>query len=102
MPILRRITGNPRTRIRNELLGNDSDEHVGETSVSVQTDMVHRYVQFGQTVVHRTTRVFQTVGGWFQEKFTGRNTIDPKHGQDDDNDEQEPSADPYSRPVQPQ
>jgi hypothetical protein len=60
---------------------------------------------FGQKVVHRTTRVFQTVGGWFQEKFTGRNTIDPKHGQvdeddDGDNNDQPPPA-PYSRPEQP-
>jgi hypothetical protein len=51
--------------------------------------------------VHRTTRVFQTVGGWFQEKFTGRNTIDPKRGQDED-DEQPLSSDPYSRPVNPE
>jgi hypothetical protein len=60
-------------------------------------------VNFGQTVVHRTTRVFQTVGGWFQEKFTGRNTIDPKHGQDsddddDNNDQPPPSSGPYNRP----
>jgi hypothetical protein len=39
------------------------------------------------------------VGGWFQEKFTGRNTIDPKHGQDEDD---EQSSDPYSRPVNPE
>jgi len=79
----------------------DSDDHAGETA----SDRANRYgysvVQFGQTVVHKTTRVLQTVGGWFQEKFTGHNTIDPKHGQDDDSDQQEPSTDPYSRPVQP-
>jgi hypothetical protein len=62
--------------------------------------------RFGHTVAHRTTRVFQTVGGWFQEKFTGRNTIDPKHGQPDDdesdNDDQPPpSSVPDTRPVQP-
>ena len=64
-------------------------------------DMVPRVVHFGQKVVHRTTRVFQTVGGWFQEKFTGRNTIDPKHGQvdeDDDDNEDQPPPVPYSRP----
>ncbi len=82
--------------------GDDSDEHVGETIGERTNRYGSSVVQFGQTVVHRTARVFQTVGGWFQEKFTGRNTIDPKHGQDDDNDEQESSADPYSRPVQPQ
>jgi hypothetical protein len=58
-------------------------------------------VNFGRSVAHRTTRIFQTVGGWFQEKFTGRNTIDPKHGQGDQ-DEQSPSSDPYSRPVKPE
>jgi hypothetical protein len=73
---------------------------VGERANRYGAAVVH----FGQKVVHRTTRVFQTVGGWFQEKFTGRNTIDPKHGQvdedDDDNDEQPPPG-PYNRPVQP-
>jgi hypothetical protein len=79
----------------------DSDAHAGETV----GQRVNRYgssvVQFGETVVHKTTRAFQTVGGWFQEKFTGHNTIDPKHDQDDDSDRQEPDSDPYSRPVQP-
>ena len=56
---------------------------------------------FGRSVAHRTTRIFQTVGGWFQEKFTGRNTIDPKHGQNEDDDEQN-GSDPYSRPVNPE
>ena len=60
-------------------------------------------LHFGQDVAHRTTRIFQTVGGWFQEKFTGRNTIDPKHGQDDDEYSGEPdySHDSYSKPVTP-
>ncbi|MBV9298297.1 MAG: hypothetical protein JO066_04920 [Verrucomicrobia bacterium] len=79
----------------------DSDEHVGETI----RDRANRYgssvVQFGKSVAHRTTRVFQTVGGWFQEKFTGRNTIDPKHGQLDDSDQQELPADRYGGSVQP-
>jgi hypothetical protein len=79
----------------------DSDNHTGETVGERANRYGSSVAQFGQTVVHKTTRVFQTVGGWFQEKFTGHNTIDPKHGQGDDNDEQEPSEDPYSRPVQP-
>jgi len=61
-------------------------------------------VNFGEKVAHRTTQVFQTVGGWFQEKFTGRNTIDPKRGQpddDDNNDQVPPPSVPYNRPVQP-
>jgi hypothetical protein len=78
-----------------------SDVHAGETA----GERVNRYgssvVQFGQKVVHKTTRAFQTVGGWFQEKFTGHNTIGPKPAPDDDDDQQEPPADPYSQPVQP-
>ncbi len=79
----------------------DSGEHNGETV----SERANRYgasvVNFGRSVVHRTTRVFQTVGGWFQEKFTGRNTIDPKHDQDEE-DERPPTSDPYSRPVNPE
>ena len=79
----------------------DSDGHTGETVGERANRYGSSVVQFGQGVVHKTTRVFQTVGGWFQEKFTGHNTIDPKHGQDDDGDQQEPPADSYSRPVTP-
>jgi hypothetical protein len=79
----------------------ESADHTEETVGQRANRYGASVVQFGQTVAHKTTRAFQTVGGWFQEKFTGHNTIDPKHGQDDDNDEQEPSADPYNQPVQP-
>ena len=79
----------------------DSDQHAGET----MGDRANRYgssvVHFGQDVVHRTTRVFQTVGGWFQEKFTGRNTIDPKHGQDEDQDDNDDQPGPYNRGERP-
>ncbi len=74
-------------------VGTDSDNHTGETLGARANRYGASVLQFGQTVAHKTTRVFQTVGGWFQEKFTGRNTIDPKHGQNDDSDEQELSAD---------
>ncbi len=85
-----------------------ADDGSGEQPGGKVGERANRYgaavVHFGQSVAHRTTRVFQTVGGWFQEKFTGRNTIDPKHGQvdddDDDNIDQPPPV-PYSRPVQP-
>jgi hypothetical protein len=93
------------------------DESENQNGGSV-TDRANRFgssvVQFGRDIAHRTTRVFQTVGGWFQEKFTGRNTIDPKHGQDDDqdSDDQGPgegrsnappqSTDPYNQPVAPE
>jgi hypothetical protein len=79
----------------------DSDEHAGETAGERANRYGASVVHFGRSVAHKTTRVFQTVGGWFQEKFTGRNTIDPKRGQDAD-DEQSPSSDPYSRPVNPE
>ena len=86
---------------RYDSAGDDSDEHTGETL----GDRANRYgssvLHFGQDVVHRTTRVFQTVGGWFQEKFTGRNTIDPKHGQDDDEDDNDNQPVPYNRGEQP-
>ncbi|MBV8142096.1 MAG: hypothetical protein JOZ60_08635 [Verrucomicrobia bacterium] len=91
----------PEYQDRGDLSQGGSDEHPRETI----RDRANRYgasvAHFGKTVVHRTTRIFQTVGGWFQEKFTGRNTIDPKHGQDDDSDQQEPSEDQYSRSTQP-
>ena len=77
----------------------DSDGQTGETVGERTNHFGSSIADFGRSVVHRTTRVFQTVGGWFQEKFTGRNTIDPKHGQDEDD---EQSSDPYSRPVNPE
>jgi hypothetical protein len=89
----------------------DYDVHAGETAVQQANRYGASVVQFGHTVVRKTTRAFQTVGGWFQEKFTGHNTIDPKHGQDDEIDQEEPSADrssqpgpshdPYNQPVTP-
>jgi len=77
----------------------DSGEQTGETVGERTNHFGASVVNFGRSVVHRTTRIFQTVGGWFQEKFTGRNTIDPKHGLDEDD---ERSSDPYSRPVNPE
>jgi hypothetical protein len=87
----------------------EDDDHSGETIAERANRYGSSVVEFGHNVVHRTTRIFQTVGGWFQEKFTGRNTIDPKHGEDEDSDQQEPppnsysrpSRDPYSQPVTP-
>ena len=83
-----------------------ADDDSGEQPGGTVGERANRFgagvVHFGQKVVHRATRVFQTVGGWFQEKFTGRNTINPNHGQvDDDDDDDEPPPPPYNRPVQP-
>ena len=80
----------------------DSGEHTGETVSERANRFGASVANFGRTVVHKTTRIFQTVGGWFQEKFTGHNTIDPKRYQPDDEDEQPPSSDPYSRPANPE
>ena len=87
-----------------------ADDSTGQSGGTV-ADRANRYgaavAHFGQNVAHRTTRVFQTVGGWFQEKFTGRNTIDPKHGQPDNDDDDHndrppaPPSVPYDRPGQP-
>ncbi len=78
--------------------------------------------RLGETVAHRTERVARKVGGWFQEKFTGQNTLDPYHrdtdpryaSPDDDDDDSAnhsgsrrdlrpapPPRDPYSQPVVP-
>jgi hypothetical protein len=79
----------------------DSDDQTGETLGERTNHFGASVVNFGRSVVHRTTRVFQTVGGWFQEKFTGRNTIDPKRGEDEDADQPSSSV-RYSRPVDPE
>ena len=75
--------------------GNQTGETFGERTNRFGSSVAN----FGRSVVHRTTRIFQTVGGWFQEKFTGRNTIDPKHGQDEDD---EQSSDSDGRPLNPE
>ena len=77
----------------------DSDDQTGVTEGDRTNHFGSSIADFGRSVAHRTTRIFQTVGGWFQERFTGRNTIDPKHGQDEDD---EQSSDSYSRPVNPE
>lgn len=42
----------------------------------------HRYgesvVHFGETVVNKTERAARRIGGWFQKKFTGQDTISPE------------------------
>ena len=78
----------------------DSDDQTGETPGERTNHFGSSVVNFGRSVVHRTTRIFQTVGGWFQERFTGRNTIDPKRGEDEDADQ--PSSDPNNHPVNPE
>ena len=78
----------------------DGDSHPNEGLVN----KAHRYgetvVHFGETVVHKTERAARRVGGWFQKRFTGRDTISPEATDSADNNEAT-SADPYSQPVQP-
>jgi hypothetical protein len=46
------------------------------------TDKAHRYgetvVHFGETVIGKTERAARRIGGWFQKKFTGEDTISPE------------------------
>ncbi|MGA8655099.1 MAG: hypothetical protein WB586_03050 [Chthoniobacterales bacterium] len=75
----------------------DSDNHAGETV----GERAHRYgatvVGFGEKVLNKTERAARRIGGWFQKRLTGTDTISPPDEPDADN----PSVDPYSRPVQP-
>jgi hypothetical protein len=88
------------------LIDNSSD-HSGETIGA----RVNRY---GATVVHfgkkvadkvadKTVRAARKVGGWFQKRFTGRNTLDNDQQQynNDGRSVPPPSSDPYSQPVRP-
>ncbi len=66
----------------------------------------HRYgdsvVHFGQRVVNKTERAGRRIGGWFQKKFTGRDTISPDAiGEGDQETPPPPATDPYSQPVRP-
>jgi hypothetical protein len=81
---------------------NDSDDHSGETV----GDRANRYgasvIHFGETVADKTVRAARKVGGWFQKKFTGQDTLNEEHRDDrDDQSEPPPSSDPYSQPVRP-
>jgi len=78
----------------------DADSHPNEGLIN----KAHRYgesvVHFGETVVNKTERAARRVGGWFQKKFTGRDTISPD-ATDSIGNQGPTSADPYSQPVRP-
>ncbi|MBV8900508.1 MAG: hypothetical protein JOY92_10420 [Verrucomicrobia bacterium] len=65
---------------------------------------VHRYgetvVRFGETVVNKTERAARRIGGWFQKKFTGQDTISPEATGETYYQGSVP-PDPYSQPVRP-
>ncbi|HEY0790462.1 MAG TPA: hypothetical protein VGD78_05295 [Chthoniobacterales bacterium] len=77
----------------------DADRHPDEPLVN----KAHRYgetvAHFGASVVGKTERAARRVGGWFQKKFTGTDTISPESP--DNLDAPPTTSDPYSRPVQP-
>jgi hypothetical protein len=64
----------------------------------------HRYgetvVHFGEEVVNKTERAARRIGGWFQKKFTGQDTISPE-ATGEVYDQGPASPDPYSQPVRP-
>jgi len=84
------------------LIDNSSD-HSGETIGA----RVNRYgatvVHFGKKVADKTVSAARKVSGWFQKRFTGRNTLDNDQQQysNDDRSVPPPSSDPYSQPVRP-
>jgi hypothetical protein len=65
----------------------------------------HRYgetvVHFGETVVNKTERAARRIGGWFQKKFTGQDTISPE-ATGEIYDQNPASPDRYSYPVRPE
>jgi hypothetical protein len=81
---------------------NDSGDHEGESI----KHRVNRYgatvYHFGTTVVHRTTNTFRRVGGWFQKRITGEDTLSPPEQNDSDQYNQPvPPSDQYNQPVTP-
>jgi hypothetical protein len=76
---------------------NDSGSSAGETF----GERAHRYgatvVDFGEKVLNKTERAARRIGGWFQKRFTGTDTLSPPEEADED----DSSRDRYSRPVQP-
>jgi hypothetical protein len=82
--------------------GSQSAEYHSERSVAGRANRFGSSVaRFGRKVWHKTERAARKVGGWFQEKFTGQNTLE-----EPDYEEQSPPApssrDPYNQPVRPE
>jgi hypothetical protein len=81
---------------------NDSGDHEGESI----KHRVNRYgatvYHFGATVVHRTTNAFRRVGGWFQKRLTGEDTLSsPEQNDSDQYNQPVPPSDQYNQPVTP-
>jgi hypothetical protein len=81
---------------------NDSDDHSGETVGERANRYGASVIHFGETVADKTVRAARKVGGWFQKKFTGQDTLNEERNDDrDDQSVPPPSADPYSQPIRP-
>jgi hypothetical protein len=82
---------------------NDSGNQEGESI----KHRINRYgasvYHFGATVVHRTTNAFRKVGGWFQKRFTGEDTLSPPEQNNDSDQYNQPvqPTEPYNQPVNP-
>jgi len=95
-------SGNYSDNYSGNYSGNDSRSSAGETF----GERAHRYgatvVDFGEKVLNKTERVGRRIGGWFQKRFTGTDTLSPPEEPDEDDDSADDSSpDRYSRPVQP-
>jgi hypothetical protein len=81
--------------------GNDSGSSAGETF----GERAHRYgatvADFGEKVLNKTERAARRIGGWFQKRFTGTDTLSPPEEPDEDDSSDDSSPDRYSRPVRP-
>ena len=97
-------SGNDSGNYSSDDSGNYSGKDSGNYSGETLSERAHRYgenvVGFGEKVLNKTERVGRRIGGWFQKRFTGRDTISPPDEPDED-DEDDSSADRYNRPVQP-
>jgi hypothetical protein len=81
---------------------NESDDHSGESVSSRANRYGASVVHFGETVADKTVRAARKVGGWFQKKITGQDTLSEEHNDGrDDQSEPPPEPDPYSQPVKP-
>jgi hypothetical protein len=80
----------------------NSDDHSGESIGSRTNRYGATVVHFGEKVADKTVRAARKVGGWFQKKFTGQDTLnDDQHDESDDQPAPPSSSDPYNQPVRP-
>jgi hypothetical protein len=87
--------------------GNYSGNDSGNSDRETFGERAHRFgatvADFGEKVLNKTERVGRRIGGWFQKRFTGTDTLSPPEeaDEDDDSSADDSSPDRYSRQVQP-